>query len=291
MGLSFLLFLNFLFVKVMFESKFSALFLIIICFIKTDLKADDELIFKPLSANIYESRLGSVFTDNNDKLRLDIGGNYDFFSQKSDSNFQWALGAEFFTFTRLRSEGSFKFPVETTDFFFGINGSFRTAIEDFPLEGRFRIAHISTHLSDGYSNKGIFFKEPFVYSKEFFDFVISTNQWGFRPYIGGIFIFSYIPKDINLIVPQIGLEYFYQIFNNIEFKFAYDLKIDGYNNSDLDKVTYKAMNMIVAGIIYRTEKNRGIFFKIERYFGKNYYGQFYKDCDNYLGLGFELIYY
>lgn len=254
-------------------------------------KADDGFLFKPLTANIYESRMGAVFTDNNERLRLDIGGNYDFYKIVDDSQFKLFLGAEFFTYTRLRSEGNFKFPVETTDFYFGINGTSKFEIGGFPLESRLRIAHISTHLSDGYSSGGIFYKEPFVYSREFLDLIVATQKSGFRPYIGSIIIFSFIPKDVNLIIPQLGLEYLYSISQNFELLAAYDLKIDGYKDLETNELNFKPMNMIVAGIIYRTNQNRGILIKIERYFGKNYYGQFYKLCDNYFGIGFELLYH
>ncbi len=275
----------------MFNLRYSVLILLFFSLIQIDLKADDELIFKPLAGNIYESRLGAVFTDNDEKLRLDIGGNYDFYVNTNNSKFIWGLGAEFFTYTRLRSVGNFKFPVETTDFYFGINGTAKFEINNIPIESRLRIAHISTHLSDGYSKDGIFFKEPFVYSREFVDFCFSTRKWGFRPYLGGIYVFSYIPKDINTLIPQLGLEFSYQIINNLDFIIAYDFKIDGCKNLDNGEQTYQPMNMIVAGLIYRTNPNRGIFVKLERYFGKNYYGQFYKICDNYFGLGFELIYH
>lgn len=271
--------------------RFSILLIATICIIDYKCIADDKLLFSPLKANIYESRLGSVFTDNNEKLRLDIGGNYDFYTNFNNPKFLWALGSEFFTYTRLRSEGNFKFPVETTDFYFGINGTAKFEVENIPIHSRLRVAHISTHLSDGYSKDGVFFVQPFVYSKEFIDICASTNYWDFRPYLGAIFIFSYIPKDLNLIIPQLGFEYSHTIFNKIELVAAYDLKIDGYKNLETNQIVYKPMNMIVAGVIYRTDKNRGIFIKLERFFGKNYYGQFYKVNDNYFGLGFELIYH
>lgn len=275
----------------MFIRRFSLVCYIFFVFLLLESKSDDGLVFTPLSANIYESRLGAVFTNNDEKLRLDIGGNYDLYQNNSNPNFKWAFGAEFFTYTRLRSEGNFKFPVETTDFYFGVNLTSKFEIKEIPLDSRLRVAHISTHLSDGFSSNGVFFKEPFVYSREFFDIAIATRKWGFRPYFGSIFVFSYIPKDVNLIIPQMGVEYIKPIIGNLEVVVAYDFKIDGCKNTENNELTYKPMNMIVAGVIYRTEQNRGILLKLEKYFGKNYYGQFYKTCDNYFGIGFELLYH
>lgn len=275
----------------MLRKRFSAIFMLFIVILTIDSKCADSLLFKPLAANIYESRIGAVFTDNDEKLRLDIGGNYDLYRSIPNSDFLWAIGTEFFTYTRLRSEGNFKFPVETTDFYFGVNFTSKFEIKQLPFQSRLRLAHISTHLSDGYSTNGVFIKEPFVYSREFFDIVVTLPKWGLRPYLGCILVFSYIPKDVNLIIPQLGVEYIRPIIGDLEVVVAYDLKIDGCNNSENNELTYKPMNMIVVGVIYRTEQNRGILLKIERYFGKNYYGQFYKTCDNYLGIGFELLYH
>ncbi len=268
--------------------------LIIVVFAATlniRLSAGDGLLFKPLIGNIYESRLGGVVTNNQDKLRLDIGGNYDFYQNTTKPSFLWAIGGEFFTYTRLRSEGNFKFPVETTDFYFGINASSKFSIIDLPIESRLRIAHISTHLSDGYSSNSIFFQEPFVYSREFLDLTFASKFGDFRPYLGSIIVFSYIPKDVNLIIPQLGCEYRNHLFSQFDFALAYDLKINGYQDQNLQKRIYKAMNMIVGGIMIRTNENRSVFLKFERYFGANYYGQFYQQCDNYYGVGFELMYY
>ena len=275
----------------MIINRIWAAFLAFLISLPLNLIANKGPLFKPFIGNIYESRLGAIFTDNEEKLRLDIGGNYDIYTNATNPQFLWSIGGEFFTYTRLRNEGKFKFPVETTDFYFGLNVSAKIEFDNLPVESRLRIAHISTHLSDGYSNDGVFYQTPFVYSREFLDLAIAARFGDFRPYFGSIFVFSYIPKDVNLVIPQVGCELRTQIFGNFDFAIAYDLKNNGYESPKTQNTVYKAMNMIVGGIIFRTDDNRGIFFRLERYFGGNYYGQFYKECDNYFGFGFELIYH
>lgn len=271
--------------------RFSVILVAIFATSILDTYATEGILFKPLLGNIYESRMGAVINSGQNKLRLDIGGNYDLYQNPSNPNFQWAIGGEFFTYTRLRSEGNFKFPVETTDFYFGLNASSVISFQNLPIHTRLRVAHISTHLSDGYSSEGIFFQEPFVYSREFLDLAIASQIGDFRPYVGGIIIFSYLPKDVNLIIPQLGLEFKKNISGQFYFAIAYDLKINGYYDPNQNAKIFRAMNMIVGGILIQTDENRGLFFKMERYFGGNYYGQFYKECDNYFGFGFELMYH
>ncbi len=265
--------------------------LIVIIVTSVKMQAEDygSLIFKPLVANIYESRLGTIFTNNDKKLRLDIGGNYDFYHSEYSDNSRYGFGAEFFTYTRLRSEGNFKFPVETTDFYFGVNYSYEKKIGNDKILGRFRVAHISTHLSDGFSSLGIFNQLPFVYSKEFLD--LSTaynlnyqNSITIKPYIGLIYIFSNLPKDLNLLVPSVGLELNKPINNWISIVLAYDFKLNGFGDVEL------GMNNVVAGVRLSSAQNRGILIKAEAYSGEDYYGQFYKLYNQYIAFGFQLDY-
>lgn len=244
-----------------------------------------ELVFPPLTASIYEARIGSVFTNSDKKLRLDIGGNYDFWQNQLNENVIIGTGVEFFTYTRLRSEGRLKFPVETTDFYFGLNLSAKKEFPKFALESRLRLGHISTHLSDGFSKNSTFFQSPFVYSKEFVDLSFALRKNAFRPYIGAIINFSKQPNDLNVFVPQAGIEFDRKLYKNIRFIAAYDFKLNGYDSK------YIGMNTLTSGFEFRTATNRGIFLKAEYYNGLNYYGQFYKERLEYFGLGFEFKYH
>lgn len=251
--------------------------------IKADNKVFD-LNFKPLLANIQESRIGVIFTNSDEKLRLDIGGSYDLFQKQYKELYKWSIGVDFFTFTKLRSEGKMKFPVETTDFYFGINSSNITKYENAEVESRVRVGHISTHLSDGFSDDDKFFQSPFVYSREFVDFTIAYRKKEFRPYLGITAVFSYIPKDVNLIIPNLGIEFKKAITPKAEIQLAYDFKVNGYDGK------YFGMNNIVGGILFKTSENRGVLLKAEYYSGEDYYGQFYKSFTQYLSIGFQIDY-
>jgi hypothetical protein len=259
--------------------------LFLLCIYKADAT---ELLFKPLTANPFEPRIGTVYEEEDDRLRLDIGASFDmvrFGTEDTLSKFKSALGADFFTYTRLRSEGRFKFPVETSDYFFGLNYSCRFELESIALEGRARLSHISSHLVDGYSDNSVFFQEPFVYSREFLDIVLAMDYSGLRPYIGATFVFSYQPEDINKVIPQIGFDWQKPISNIFDFIIGYDLKLDGQNG------VASAIHSSQAGVITKISNHFGIFTGIYSYHGNSMHGMFYNTKDSYFGYGFQLIYY
>jgi hypothetical protein len=158
----------------------------------------DKLLFTPLTANVFEPRIGSSYQFSSDRLRLDIGASFDLMDINISDEVETRFGTDFFTYTHLRSEGNFKFPVETSDYFFGINFSAKKSLEDIELSSRLRIAHISSHLVDGYAYKDRFYKEPFVYSREFSDLVLAAKYSGLRGYFGWQVLFSKIPKNFSL---------------------------------------------------------------------------------------------
>ena len=83
-----------------------------------------DLNIQPFTANFIEPRAGTMFGLDENKIRLDIGLSKDIlqlFSGKETISF----GADLFTYTRLRSENDFKFPVETIDYLFGINAGYK----------------------------------------------------------------------------------------------------------------------------------------------------------------------
>lgn len=174
------------------------------------------LLFQPLRANVLEPRVGGLVSVlpsvQRPALRLDIGSSIDVVSFRPGNaaslfSPEVRLGAEFFTFTRLRSEVNFRFPVETTDFYFGVNASAKAPVNDnLSLLARLRVAHISAHLVDGYPQ----FQQSFVYSREFVDAVIAAS-WVLpfgtvRGYAGAMVLFHSIPESFGAAVPQVGAD-------------------------------------------------------------------------------------
>lgn len=121
-------------------------------------------------------------------------------------------------------------PVETVDYFFGINSSYKTKLANLPFNVRLRVAHISSHLVDGLADSLTFSKLPYVYSREFFDLVAALNLDRLMVYAGSTGVFSSLPKEANRFLPQIGFDYYYEIGNNFELAAVYDFKLVGSSN-------------------------------------------------------------
>lgn len=259
--------------------------LILVVFLSSPLYSFNGLLFKPLTANILEPRVGTLYEIQDNRLRLDIGNSIDLFESKYDENFIVRYGVDFFTFSRLRSEGKFKFPVETADYFFGVNSSMKYHYLNTDYYVRFRLSHISSHLIDGYSKDGVFNKLPEVYSREFIDLVFAVDYYGLRPYIGSSFIFSTIPKNVNKIIPQLGIDYSFEISENFKIQAGYDFKLGGYDNN------YTAIQSAQAGVLIKQTENYGVLINYNYYLGKSMHGMFYQEKDNYSAIGIQIYFY
>jgi len=246
----------------------------------------ENLLFNPLNAYVFEPRIGSIINLNNDNLRLDIGASFDLLKFNNiQKNIYNAIGADFFTNTRLRSEPNFKFPVETSDYFFGINYSNKIKIDNLEYASRFRISHISSHLVDGYSKDGIFWKKPFVYSRELIELIstmkININEnLDLKPIIGGKYIFSTTPDSLTKLNYIIGLDYSYKIDNYMEFMGGLVLQ-NGENRTNFS---------IQNGLKISFIKNIGLFVGHYYYQGNSIHGMFYNNFDVLNSIGFQIIY-
>lgn len=243
-----------------------------------------DILFKPLTANPYEARVGTMTQFGEKKLRLDIGSTSDLYRFLPDDSLQCSLGADFFTYTRLRSEGNFKFPVETSDYYFGINGAALTPIcKNWIGTTRFRVAHISSHLVDGSADSAGQFieKQPFVYSREFFDLTIAAEKNGARIYCGLSYVYSRQPRSADPLIPQIGTDLRYPLSDLFEFRGGYDAKLVGING------IYAPMHAMQAGITLKTSPDRGISLNLYYFGGRSIHGMYFREGDEYLALGFQ----
>lgn len=252
------------------------------------------MTFEPLIANPYESRMGFIGQPSEDRLRMDIGATFDLFKLSQNGTF----GVDMMTFTRLKSEGRFKFPVETTDYYFGVNSAFQ--FENSPLFGklfrstdqlRIRLSHISSHLIDGYTTNGQFITPPFVFSKEFVEVIYKVNTYSrytyqeISPYFGGSYIFSKIPHSIESFELISGIEYRKGLTDNMSIEAGYNFTLKGFDN------TYYGVNSGQAGIRYNFTKNRAIFVGVYLYDGLSMHGMFFNQKDSYIGIGTQIYYF
>lgn len=243
-----------------------------------------ETTFKTPVANPFEARIGSMVQVDDERLRLDIGASVDIAEVANDSSIgRIMIGTDFMTWTRLRSENNFKFPVETVDYWFGVNGQWLMA--DGLWSMRMRIAHISSHLVDGLANdSAMLVPAPFVYSREFVEVLVAREIGaGLRPYAGLTYVWATQPDSPDPIIPEAGFDLRVPISGHWHLLAGYDFKLIGING------TYAATNAAQAGIFYDLWQGRGLMLSGYGYSGRSMHGMFFTDYDAYVGIGFQVL--
>ncbi|MBK7230464.1 MAG: DUF1207 domain-containing protein [Ignavibacteriales bacterium] len=245
-----------------------------------------DLNIQPFTANFLEPKAGFLISTDNNKLRLDISTSRDII-RWSDYNSTISIGADVFTFTRLRSTDDFKFPVETIDYLFGINAGYKKYLADNQEYGlRFRLSHISTHLVDGQydaqSQKWREGRNPFVYSKEFVELFPYYRYQTLRTYVGFTYIFHIIPDELKKVNLQFGIDYFAPQFgtDNLTPFVAYDFKLSG-------DLKFLGNNIVSVGVKLGNWKQKGLSFYYSYISGKSIHGQLYDLTENYSNIGFN----
>lgn len=245
-----------------------------------------ELNIQPFTAHFLEPKTGFHYLFDIDKVRIDIGTSKDIICWKNaDASF--SFGADFFTYTRARSEANFKFPVETIDYLFGINGSYKSESDQSEWGARLRFSHISAHLVDGYydseTESWLNGREPFVYSKEFFELISYYKIYGIRLYGGITYNIHIIPNEIKKGILHAGFDYYPSQFKTSIFIpfLAYDFNLTGIKK-------YTGNNIVSIGIKFGEPESRGISILASYFSGKSVHGEFYDLNENYASIGINL---
>jgi len=245
------------------------------------------LNIQPFTANFIEPRGGSMIGLDGNKLRLDIGTSKDIFKMSSDEE-TISFGADVFTFTRLRSQNDFKFPVETVDYLFGINAGYKKVCGKAEYGLRFRFSHISAHLVDGkYESKTDQWMDgrtPITFSKEFFELFPYYRAHGFRVYAGLSYIIHILPGTINKGIYQLGFDYFILPlgFESVTPFIAYDFKLNGVND------VYDGNNIVKIGLKFGQPFASGFSILFSYISGRSIHGELYDINENYANIGFNL---
>ena len=245
-----------------------------------------QLNIQPFTANLLEARSGASYLLNQKKIRLDIGSSQDIYRIEKN-NSVLSFGADLFTFTRLRSENNFRFPVETIDYFFGVNSGYKIINGNTQYGFRFRLSHISAHLVDGrYNGASNSWRDnliPFVYSREFVELFPFYKINSFRVYAGLTYLFHVIPNTIGKGIYQAGFDYYLPslISKNISPFFADDFKI-----TEIDK--YFGNNIFKAGIKFGKYDSKGFSILFAYYSGKSIHGLFYNLSEHYAAFGINI---
>lgn len=263
----------------------------------------DELNIQPFTANVIEPKAGFEFLLAKSELRLNIGTSRDFLIMINDNHFL-SFGTDLFTYSLLRSESDFHFPVDAIDYLFGINAGYVvreqstktdfTAAEDteydketFEYGFRFRLSHISAHFVDGHfdysQNSWRDGRKPQVYSREFIELFPFLKFKNFRLYSGFTLIFNVTPDFLGKQIYQAGFDYYmpYKIFDVFIPFASYDLKISKINQ-------FSGSNSLVFGLKFGQIYSKGFSVRFSYFSGKSIQGEYYDINESYSSLGFNL---
>ncbi len=270
------------------------LFFLLLLFVMSLLNAQQKSILFPAELNVQpfiagglEPRLGFFFHVNESALRLDIGNTMDFAHFNLTGNGVLSAGADLFTYTLLRGESNFHFPVDAIDYLFGINFGYKMTFDESEFGARFRLSHISAHFVDGhYDGKAQKWRDdhnPRVFSREFLEFIPFYRRGIFRFYGGFSYLFHVDPGDLGKDSYQTGME----IQGNFIFGekitpfFAYDFKL-------VNIYSYTGINSLTLGFKYGKMRSRGVSLYFSYYSGKSLHGQYFEQNNEYAALGINL---
>lgn len=245
-----------------------------------------QLNIQPFTANIIEPSTGFEFSLNKNQLELNISTSHDIIHWSNDDEVI-SVGADFFTFTRLRSTNDFKFPVETVDYLFGLNAGYKKKLcNDNEFGFRFRLSHISAHLVDGQFDAQTKIwhddREPFVFSKEFIEIFPFYEFNTLRIYGGFTYLFHVIPDVIKKGNYQLGFDYFATQIGTDFFTpyISYDFKLNGVEK-------YIGNNNLLAGIKFGKWSERGLSIYFSYRSGLSIHGEYYDIYEKYSSIGFN----
>jgi hypothetical protein len=246
----------------------------------------DHLLIQPFAANFLEPRAGFQFVTGDNDLRLDIGASKDLI-QCSAENAQFSIGADFFTYTRLRGEDEFHFPVDAVDYLFGLNAGWKKNLSNSVYGVRTRLSHISAHMVDGHFEPNTQTwrdnRKPIVYSREFIEAFPFYEQGNVRLYAGITYLFHVVPRDLRKVFVQAGGEYFFGAFcAGLLTPFAsVDLKT---STAGSLRVSQTAL----AGIKFGDRARGGARCYLVYYNGKNAHGEYYNIDEQTVSFGVTL---
>ncbi|HLP18221.1 MAG TPA: DUF1207 domain-containing protein [Bacteroidota bacterium] len=246
------------------------------------------LLFRPLAANTFEPRVGFVAQSSANKLRLDIGNSIDLIQYAADSVVV-TMGADFFTYTYLRGEQNFHFPVDASDYFFGFNFNAARSTDAGRVSARLRLSHISAHFVDGhYSNATGQWKDsrpPQVYSREFLDltaaFEPAALHGSTRVYAGAVYLYHVDPKWLPKTSALLGAEYHYGLAGSLNLFGAYQASFMKVRES-------KTRHQLNAGIKLGAWNGRGIELYGTYFSGYSIHGEYYDVQEEYTGFGMNI---
>ncbi len=244
----------------------------------------DDLTIQPFTANFLEPKLGMLFMIDENEIRLDIGNSVDALRFEYDDNTVLSFGLDLFTYTRLRAERDFHFPVDAVDYLFGFNAGWKKINKCSEIGARLRLSHISAHFADGHydgsNQRWLDYDYPIVYSREFLEFIGYYKFSDLRVYAGMTYIFHVDPSDLGKNIYHLGLDYFMKdkIGGSVSPFFGYDLRLE-------NLYAYTPNHSVEAGIKFGKAGGKGLKVYLQYFSGKSVHGEYFDWNKQFAALG------
>ena len=251
----------------------------------------------------HAPRIGGASEKGGEEVRLEIGGSLPLWSRLDSTDTEdptpaLEFGVDFFTWSRLRSEPNFKFPVEAIDYYFGLYGGYALGnVGRFRLLADLRIAHISAHLVDGERRFATAGFRPFVYSREFFDAAVTLHQdigpvvrdgrrdfrGRLRGTLGARYLFHTLPDTLGRLTPSFSVDGAWQLTESLPLTLhgGYRLAINQEHDTMLE-------HSIRGGLKFAALHRNGISLHGSYYRGRSTYGQYSWEVEEYGAIGFSI---
>jgi len=246
-----------------------------------------DLNVQPFTANFLEPRMGFLLTVNENSLRLDIGNSMDALQYQPCKDQVYSLGIDMFTYTLLRGETDFHFPVDAVDYLFGFNLGYTNTAYKYTFGARLRLSHISAHFVDGhYDGTNQMWRNmhnPRVYSREFVEFLPFIKFNELRVYGGMTYIFHIDPTELGSDIYQFGFDYF-----KADYLAKYISPFAGYDIKFENLGEYKTNHSFMAGIKFGHATGRGVSLYYQYYSGRNIHGEYFDYNEEYSAIGINV---
>lgn len=231
----------------------------------------NENIFKPITSNYFESRIGLAYYPQTGYFKVDAGKSYDLILYKTfNSNF--SFGAEFFMHALGLNIKEKRLPIDAADGYFGVNFNYGDSIRNYKI--RLRVLHNSAHFVDGHSERNITYQPKENYVNDFFDLTfqkfLSDNFYLFTLINYPIIIH---PKELHKFNYSFGFEFLNNLFDNFwnnenKFFIAYQ-----FNLVPIPK--YIGSNHFITGIRFGNNNSSKVKIYFTYYKGENLFKQYY----------------
>ena len=135
------------------------------------------------------------------------------------------------------------------------------------------------------ADDSVFSRLPFVYSREFADFVAALDLKTIRVYAGLNYIFSTKPKEFSPLNPQFGIDFEQKFSDWISIRGGYDFKLLGINEK------FTPVHSGQAGLFLKTGDYLGVLLNLHFQKGKSIHGMYYNEDETYFAFGFQIYFY